>query len=178
MGPYLNVSPPGLTTSLHQNGQGTLDSGIVCISGFLEVVILRRLTERHKQNAIAILYGSEGGHVPSLYETVSSMRWEVPPDLHGSLLALCFQKLGRMPRILLVENVNIRLTSHLGSVVSSYSLLQSAMKIISRLSLVQLLVVTWVRENFLVGYFVKASERIVEEDILIVYFFMFLSCFF
>ena len=86
MGPYLNVSPPGLTTSLHQNGQGTLDSGIVCISGFLEVVILRRLTERHKQNAIAILYGSEGGHVPSLYETVSSMRWSVPPGPCDSLL--------------------------------------------------------------------------------------------
>ena len=77
MGPHLNITPPGPMTSLHQSGQGTLDSGIVCISGFIEIVMLRRLPERHKQNALAVLYGQGKSTIPSLYASVSVRRPDV-----------------------------------------------------------------------------------------------------
>ena len=72
MGPHLNITPPGPMTSLHQSGQGTLDSGIVCINGFIEIVMLRRLPERHKQNALAVLYGQDKSTIPNLYASVSA----------------------------------------------------------------------------------------------------------
>ncbi len=69
MGPNLYVTPPASFTHFHQDGHGTVDSGHLCISGFNEVVMLRRLTERHKKHALWILSGKkEGGyHFDGLY---------------------------------------------------------------------------------------------------------------
>ena len=39
-----------------------MDSGHLCLSGYNEVVMLRRLTERHKCNAIQILTGTSDSH--------------------------------------------------------------------------------------------------------------------
>ncbi len=53
--PNLYVTPPGAFTHFHQDGYGTVDSGHLCLSGYNEVVMLRRLDERHKKNALDIL---------------------------------------------------------------------------------------------------------------------------
>jgi hypothetical protein len=58
MGPNLYITPPASFTHFHQDGHGTVDSGHLCISGYNEVVILRRLTERHKKHALWILTGN------------------------------------------------------------------------------------------------------------------------
>eukprot|EP00980_Cylindrotheca_fusiformis_P021651 scaffold8505_cov130-Cylindrotheca_fusiformis.AAC.17 len=57
MGPNLYVTPPAAFTHFHQDGHGTVDSGHLCLSGYNEVVMLRRLTERHKKHALMILTG-------------------------------------------------------------------------------------------------------------------------
>jgi len=69
MGPNLYVTPPASFTHFHQDGHGTVDSGHLCISGFNEVVMLRRLTERHKKHALWILSGKKPGgfHFDGLY---------------------------------------------------------------------------------------------------------------
>jgi hypothetical protein len=56
MGPSLYTGPPGPHTHLHQDGLGSVDSAHLCISGYNEVVILRRLPEQHKRNAISLLF--------------------------------------------------------------------------------------------------------------------------
>lgn len=65
MGPNLYISPGGGFTHFHQDGYGTVDSGHMCLSGYNEVIMLRRLTERHKKNAIKILCGK--GSYDALY---------------------------------------------------------------------------------------------------------------
>ena len=46
------LSPGGSFTSFHQDGSGAVDSGHTCLKGFNEVVMLRRLPEEHKRNAM------------------------------------------------------------------------------------------------------------------------------
>lgn len=67
MGPNLYITPPGSFTNFHQDGHGTVDSGHQCLSGYNEVVMLRRLTETHKRNAITILNGGDSFYHDSLY---------------------------------------------------------------------------------------------------------------
>lgn len=55
MGPNLYVTPPGSFTHFHQDGHGTVDSGHMCLSGYNEVVILRRLPLARKKHAIQLL---------------------------------------------------------------------------------------------------------------------------
>jgi hypothetical protein len=55
MGPNLYISPPGGFTHAHQDGHGGVDSGHLCMEGYNEVVLLRRLPERHKYHAVDIL---------------------------------------------------------------------------------------------------------------------------
>eukprot|EP00571_Detonula_confervacea_P000867 CAMPEP_0172328380 /NCGR_PEP_ID=MMETSP1058-20130122/60322_1 /TAXON_ID=83371 /ORGANISM="Detonula confervacea, Strain CCMP 353" /LENGTH=2122 /DNA_ID=CAMNT_0013045493 /DNA_START=119 /DNA_END=6484 /DNA_ORIENTATION=+ len=62
MGPNLYITPPSSFTHFHQDGHGTVDSGHLCLSGYNEVVMLRRLTERHKCHAIQILTGTSDSH--------------------------------------------------------------------------------------------------------------------
>lgn len=45
----------GAFTGAHEDGFGTLDSGHLCLAGYNEVVILRRLDERHKEKAADIM---------------------------------------------------------------------------------------------------------------------------
>jgi hypothetical protein len=58
MGPNLYVTPPSPFTHFHQDGHGTVDSGHYCMSGYNEVIMMRRLTERHKQHALWLLTGN------------------------------------------------------------------------------------------------------------------------
>jgi hypothetical protein len=51
----LYITPPAAFTHFHQDGFGTVDSGHLCLSGYNEVVMLRRLDDRHKQKALQIL---------------------------------------------------------------------------------------------------------------------------
>jgi hypothetical protein len=55
MGPNMYITPGGGFTQLHQDGHGTCDSGHLALSGYNEVVMLRRLPERHKANACKAL---------------------------------------------------------------------------------------------------------------------------
>jgi len=55
MGPNLYVTPPGSFTHFHQDGHGTVDSGHMCIDGYNEVIMLRRMNERHKKHALHLL---------------------------------------------------------------------------------------------------------------------------
>jgi len=57
MGPNLYLTPPASFTHFHQDGHGTVDSGHACLSGYNEVVMLRRLTESHKRHALFLLNG-------------------------------------------------------------------------------------------------------------------------
>jgi hypothetical protein len=66
MGPNLYVTPPGTFTHFHQDGHGTVDSGHFCVSGNNEVVMLRRLTERHKNHALSLLRAN--ANYNALYE--------------------------------------------------------------------------------------------------------------
>jgi hypothetical protein len=56
------VTPPAAFTHFHQDGHGTVDSGHLCLKGYNEVVMLRRLTERHKKHALMILTGDLENH--------------------------------------------------------------------------------------------------------------------
>ena len=52
MGPQLYVTPPGSYTAFHQDGKGNVDSGHLCLCGCNEVVILGRLPEMCKRDAL------------------------------------------------------------------------------------------------------------------------------
>lgn len=63
---------------MHQDGHGTVDSGHTCLSGFNEVVMLRRLPEAHKINAcreIPNLFGS-----PRNNEQARDVLYNLPHD--------------------------------------------------------------------------------------------------
>lgn len=49
------VAPPPSFTGFHQDGHGTVDSAHHVLSGYNEVVMLRRMPERHKKNALMLL---------------------------------------------------------------------------------------------------------------------------
>jgi hypothetical protein len=55
MGPNLYISPGGGYTQFHQDGHGTVDSGHSCLTGYNEVIMLRRLPECHKQQACQLI---------------------------------------------------------------------------------------------------------------------------
>lgn len=55
MGPNMYLAAGGAFTILHQDGFGSVDSGHTNLAGYNEVVMLRRLSEREKQDAVEIL---------------------------------------------------------------------------------------------------------------------------
>lgn len=57
MGPNLYVTPAGSMTPFHQDGNGTVDSAHQCLKGRNRVVMLRRMDEDDKRNALRILSG-------------------------------------------------------------------------------------------------------------------------
>ena len=67
MGPNIYITPPSSFTQFHQDGHGTVDSGHFCYRGYNEVVMLRRLPERHKHNALRLLQGSSSRSSSGLY---------------------------------------------------------------------------------------------------------------
>eukprot|EP00956_Cyclotella_meneghiniana_P028198 scaffold64965_cov79-Cyclotella_meneghiniana.AAC.16 len=68
MGPNLYMTPPSSFTQFHQDGHGTVDSGHYCCRGYNEVVMLRRLPERHKHNALHLLHRTPSSSSSYLYE--------------------------------------------------------------------------------------------------------------
>jgi hypothetical protein len=51
---------------LHQDGYGTVDSGHTVLEGYNEVILLRRIPERHKKHAVC--------QFPALVEAGSSAK--------------------------------------------------------------------------------------------------------
>jgi hypothetical protein len=51
---WTNITGGGFT-QMHQEGQGTVDSGCTMLSGYTEVVMLRRLPECHKKKACQLI---------------------------------------------------------------------------------------------------------------------------
>jgi hypothetical protein len=51
---YNNIVGGGYT-QFHQDGHGTVDSGHSCLSGYNEVIMLRRLPECHKRQACQLI---------------------------------------------------------------------------------------------------------------------------
>lgn len=69
MGPNAYCTPPESFTQVHQDGHGTVDSGHLCLTGFNEVIMLRRMMERHKIHALSLLRGKgRGAHYDGLYD--------------------------------------------------------------------------------------------------------------
>jgi len=62
MGPNLFITPPSSFTQFHQDGHGTVDSGHLCLSGYNEVIMLRRLSEKEKCHALQLLTGTSDSH--------------------------------------------------------------------------------------------------------------------
>ena len=52
---FHQITPPSSFTHFHQDGHGTVDSGHLCVSGYNEVIMLRRLSEDHKKDAMRLL---------------------------------------------------------------------------------------------------------------------------
>jgi hypothetical protein len=67
MGPNIYMTPPSSFTHFHQDGHGTVDSGHLCCRGYNEVVMLRRLPERHKNHALHLLTGTPSSSSSFLY---------------------------------------------------------------------------------------------------------------
>ena len=59
----LTNSIGGSSTGLHQDGHGTVDSGHTVISGYNEVVMLRRIPEIHKIKACMMMPGLENSQL-------------------------------------------------------------------------------------------------------------------
>lgn len=96
------VTPPASFTHFHQDGHGTVDSGHLCLNGYNEVIMLRRLTERHKKHALMILTGNLNDN-KVLNHTYFDGLYQVP---HGDELV-------RKKHIALERNIlkNLTLTS-------------------------------------------------------------------
>lgn len=65
MGPNLYITPPLSFTHFHQDGFGTVDSIHVCLSGYNEVVIVRRMTEERKKHALYLLSRGDRCDIPT-----------------------------------------------------------------------------------------------------------------
>ncbi|KAL7553995.1 hypothetical protein ACHAWF_017589 [Thalassiosira exigua] len=94
MGPNLYVTPPSSFTHFHQDGHGTVDSGHLCLAGYNEVVMTRRLTERHKCHALHLLTGTRRPHdilygLPHQDEVSSYLSSSSNQILFYSLASLC-----------------------------------------------------------------------------------------
>lgn len=81
LGPNLYVSTGGGFTTLHQDGHGTVDSGHCNVSGYNEVIMLRRMPECYKRLAVKL--------VPSQNSAVAMQRFDPlyshPHDDSGTL---------------------------------------------------------------------------------------------
>ena len=60
---------------MHQDGHGTVDSGHTCISGYNEIVILRRLPEQHKLRACSMMPSREQVNVE---QQAKNMLYKLP----------------------------------------------------------------------------------------------------
>jgi hypothetical protein len=87
MGPNVYITPPASFTTFHQDGHGTVDSGHLVITGYNEVVMLRRLTERHKKHALWLLTGNRSTDTGSTLEHFDGLYSE--PHSDGLVRPIC-----------------------------------------------------------------------------------------
>lgn len=64
---------PGAFTQMHQDGRGTVDSGHVVLSGYNDVVKLRRIPERHKQFVNSMLKRCGSATTEKPYDSVNGI---------------------------------------------------------------------------------------------------------
>lgn len=64
LGPNMYKSPGGGFTFLHQDGNGTVDSGHCVMEGVNDVVLLRRLSSEDLAAAISMIPGPRAGGIP------------------------------------------------------------------------------------------------------------------
>jgi hypothetical protein len=84
MGPNLYLTPPGSFTHFHQDGHGTVDSGHLCLRGYNEVIMLRRMSERHMENALHFLKCNDRRTSPGLlYDALYGLPHHNVRDLHS-----------------------------------------------------------------------------------------------
>lgn len=102
MGPNLYVTPPTSFTAFHQDGHGTVDSGHWCMTGYNEVVMLRRLTERHKCHAVKLLTDTSDSYA-TLYGLPHRDDLTIQPDWPSSeAIDLC-NKMGYCPSVFILK---------------------------------------------------------------------------
>lgn len=92
MGPNLYITPPGTFTRFHQDGFGTVDSGHLCMAGYNEVVMFRRLPRGHDRNALNIKGSSlyELPHADKLVRiSIFSLLLLVKSELTNSVHRFC-----------------------------------------------------------------------------------------
>lgn len=77
------ITPPGTFTHFHQDGHGTVDSGHLALSGYNEICILRRLTERHKRHALWLLTGTKTEEKSARQTFFDGLYAEPHADGHG-----------------------------------------------------------------------------------------------
>ena len=66
MGPNLYITPPSSFTHFHQDGFGTVDSGHLCLAGYNEIIMLRRLPLDHQVTAMNILTRGRCSNDPTM----------------------------------------------------------------------------------------------------------------
>lgn len=64
-GPNVYITPAGNFTSLHQDGNGTVDSGHFCHKGHNDVIMMQRGTEKQMKEIENILVG-QGCYDPAV----------------------------------------------------------------------------------------------------------------
>ncbi|KAL3799181.1 hypothetical protein ACHAW5_005458 [Stephanodiscus triporus] len=102
MGPNLYLTPPTTFTNFHQDGHGTVDSGHWCLTGYNEVVMLRRLTERHKFHAVQLLTGTSDAY-GTLYGLPHRDGMATQPGWPSSeAIGLC-KKMGYCPSVFILK---------------------------------------------------------------------------
>jgi len=99
MGPNCYVTPGGAYTHMHQDGHGTVDSGHCCLEGYNEVVMLRRLPERHKLHATTLLPNQ--GEYDALYTFPHGIGKK--PDWPTNDTIKAWQKMGYAPSVFILE---------------------------------------------------------------------------
>ncbi|KAL3786447.1 hypothetical protein HJC23_011028 [Cyclotella cryptica] len=103
MGPNIYITPPSSFTYFHQDGNGTVDSEHYCHRGYNEVIMLRRLPERHKHHALHLFTGrstfTHGFLYGKPHDQNTQLRWPTNEAIEECIrMGLhAFRKLSHLP---------------------------------------------------------------------------------
>lgn len=105
MGPNEYIGEPGAYTQLHQDGHGTVDSGHLALSGYNEVVMLRRLPERHKAEANKLLPNATDKKGNTVYDSMYGLPHDqtVQPQWPTGATIAGYQKMGYCPSVFILK---------------------------------------------------------------------------